>query len=449
MGVRSTVPRTRPASQVIEPKPASSQCREVADEGPDHWSTMAIRAGRRPDPTTGAILTPIVQSTTYVQQAVGLHKGHTYSRASNPTVSTLEEAMGALEDALPAVACSTGMSAISTLLLAVLKAGDHVVAGRAIYGGTVRFANLVLASLGIRTTFVDTTSAASVGEAIGPSTRLVFIETPANPTLALADIAAIAKECRRRRVLLVVDNTFMTPVLLRPLDLGADVCIQSTTKYVEGHNATVGGVLTTRDTALRERFALIRKTLGTIQSPFEAWLTLQGLKTLPLRIRRHSVNALRVARFLESHPAVRRVFYPGLESFAQHDLACRQHAQGHHGGMLSFELEGGVEAGVKLMNRVRLCSLAENLGAAETLITHPVSMTHGDVPERQRREAGITDGLVRLSVGLEDPLDVIADLRGALGRGSRRRRVQARSAGSDTPHDARRGQAASPGRRGG
>lgn len=440
MATRSQTQNARRVSQAIEPKPAPIPVSRTA-EGADRWSTVAVRGGRRPDPTTGAILTPIVQSTTYVQQAVGNHKGHTYSRASNPTVATLEDAMGELEESLPAVACSTGMSAISTLLLATLKAGDHIVAGRALYGGTVRLANLVLAPLGVRTTFVDTTSPGAVGDAIEASTRLVFIETPANPTLALADIAAIAEECRRRSVLLVVDNTFMTPVLLRPLDLGADVCIQSTTKYVEGHNATVGGVLTTRNASLRDRFVLIRKTLGTIQSPFEAWLTLQGLKTLPLRIRRHSENALKVANFLESHPAVARVFYPGLASFAQRDLALRQHAGGLHGGMLSFELEGGVKAGISLMNRVRLCSLAENLGAVETLITHPVSMTHGDVPVPQRLAAGITDGLVRLSVGLEDASDVIADLRGALDGAPRPTRVQARASKPDRSKSSRRGSA--------
>jgi len=442
MGVRAARP-----SQQIEFTPLGTPP-GVVGAGQDRWSTVAVRGGRRPDPSTGAILTPIVQSTTFVQEAVGRHKGHTYSRASTPTVSALEEALGSIEDSLPGVACSTGMSAISTLLLSTLRTGDHVVAGRAVYGGTVRFANIVLAPLGVRTTFVDATRPQAVAEAIGPATRLVFIETPANPTLVLADIAAIAKECRRRGVLLAVDNTFMTPVLLRPLDLGADVCIQSTTKYVEGHNATVGGVLTTRDPALRERLALVRKTLGVIQSPFEAWLTLQGLKTLPLRIRTHSANALQVARFLESHPAVSHVHYPGLESFPQRALATRQHADGHHGGMLSFELKGGVEAGIALMNAVRLCSLAENLGAVETLITHPVTMTHGDVPVAQRREAGITDGLVRLSVGLEDPADVIADLRGALARASRPGRVQRSRKGSDTSKRSRIPSVPSPERRG-
>jgi cystathionine beta-lyase/cystathionine gamma-synthase len=403
-------------------------------EGADPYSTIAIHGGLEPDPVSGAILTPIVQSTTYVQQAVGQHKGHTYSRASNPTVSALERALGAIEGTLPAVAFNTGMSAISTLFFATVKAGDHVVVGDAVYGGTVRFINLLLAQLGVEASFVDTSNAAHVRAAIRPTTKLVLIETPANPTLKLADVGAIAQVCQELGVLLAVDNTFMTPVLLRPLDLGAHIAVYSTTKYIEGHNATVGGSLSSRDAALLERFRLIRKTLGSIQAPFEAWLTLRGLKTLPLRIRQHSRNALKVARFLEQHPAVVRVNYPGLKSFPQHELAQKLHGPfgGFHGGMLSFEVKGGVEAGIKVMNSVKLCSLAENLGAVETLITHPVSMTHGDVPVAQRLAAGITDGLVRLSVGLEEPADIIADLNQALAIATGLRGLEKAGNGSDS-----------------
>jgi len=341
-----------------------------------------------------------------------VHKGYTYSRAANPTVSALEAALGALEDAPPAVCFATGMAAISTLFLAVLKSGDHVVVGDVVYGGTVRLFQQVLANFGVEASFVDTSSPADVVRAIQPNTRLVFIETPANPTLKLADIAAVATITHRAGVKLAVDNTFLTPVAQRPLELGADITLLSTTKYIEGHNSTVGGSIATRDEALLERLRLVRKTLGCIQSPQEAWLTLRGLKTLPLRLGQHSANAQRVAEWLELHPKVARVHYPGLTGFPQFALAQKQQAL--PGGMLAFELKGGAEAGIQLMNTVRLCILAENLGAAETLITHPVSMTHGDVPREIRERTGISDGLVRLSVGLENPADIIADLDTAL-----------------------------------
>jgi cystathionine beta-lyase/cystathionine gamma-synthase len=378
----------------------------------DSHLTSAVRGGLHADPATGALLTPIYQSTTYRQEAVGVHKGHTYSRASNPTVSALEEALGALEDTPPAVCYATGMAAISGIFLALLKSGDHVVLSDVVYGGTVRLFDQVLSHLGIESSFVDTADPAVVKAAIRPSTRMVFIETPANPTLKLTDVEAIAAITRPAGVLLVVDNTFLTPLLLRPLDLGADISMLSTTKYIEGHNATVGGSVASRDEQILDRLRLIRKTLGSIQSPHEAWLTARGIKTLPLRLQQHSRGAQVVAEWLEQHSDISRVYYPGLPSFPQHELAQRQHAL--HGGMLSFELKQGADAGIALMNAVRLCVLAENLGAAETLITHPVSMTHGDVPGEMRERIGITEGLVRLSVGLEDPRDIIADLSQAL-----------------------------------
>lgn len=371
-------------------------------------STLAIHGGQSADPATGAILTPIYQSTTFVQEAVGQHKGFTYSRAANPTVDALERALGAIEDAPPAVCFSSGMAAISTLFLSLLKSGDHVVISDVVYGGTVRLARQILSHLGISASFVDTSNIDAVREAITPQTRLVFIETPANPTLKLSDIEAIASVTRAARVKLAVDNTFLTPLGQKSLELGADISLLSTTKYIEGHNATVGGSVTTRDTELLERLRFVRKTLGTIQSPQEAWLTLRGLKTLPFRLRLHSENALVVAQWLQNHPAVSYVIYPGLKSFPQHELATRQ--QLVSGGLISFEVKGGKDAGIALMNTVKLCSLAENLGAVETLITHPVTMTHADVPVASREAAGITEGLVRLSVGLEDPADIIADL---------------------------------------
>jgi cystathionine beta-lyase/cystathionine gamma-synthase len=378
----------------------------------DLFLTTAVRGGTTPDPATGAVLTPIYQSTTYHQQAVGVHKGFTYSRAANPTVSALEAALGALEDTPPAVCFATGMAAISALFLAVLKSGDHVVVSDVVYGGTVRLFQQILINFGVEASFVDTANPTAVGDAIRSNTKLVFIETPANPTLKLTDIAAIAKVAHAAAIKLAVDNTFLTPVLQRPLDLGADITLLSTTKYIEGHNSTVGGSIATRDGVLLERLRLVRKTLGCIQSPQESWLTLRGLKTLPLRLHQHSTNAQKVAEWLEQHPKVARVHYPGLASFPQHALAQTQQALA--GGMLAFELKGGADAGIQLMNTVRLCLLAENLGAVETLITHPVSMTHGDVPREIRERTGITDGLVRLSVGLENPADIIADLETAL-----------------------------------
>jgi cystathionine beta-lyase/cystathionine gamma-synthase len=376
------------------------------------FATTAVHGGLTPDSATGAVLTPIYQSTTYHQQAVGVHKGFTYSRAANPTVSALEAALGALEDTPPAVCFATGMAAISSLFLAILQSGDHVVVSDVVYGGTVRLFQQILANFRVEASFVDTSDPNAVARAIRPNTQLVFIETPANPTLKLTDITAIVKVAHHAGIKVAVDNTFLTPVLQRPLDWGANITLLSTTKYIEGHNSTVGGSIATRDEVLLERLRLVRKTLGCIQSPQESWLTLRGLKTLPLRLQQHSINAQKVAEWLEQHPKVARVHFPGLASFPQ--LALAQTQQALPGGMLAFELKGGTEAGIQLMNTVRLCLLAENLGAVETLITHPVSMTHADVPRETRERTGISDGLVRLSVGLENPADIISDLETAL-----------------------------------
>jgi len=384
---------------------------ELLDEL-DCLHTEALHAGTEPDPVTGALLTPIYQTTTYTQRAVGDHKGFTYSRASNPTVTALEQRLAALEGAQYATCYGTGMAATLALCLALLRSGDRVIVSQAVYGGTVRLLRQVLAPFGVRADFVDTSDAAALEAALRMPARFLFIETPANPTLRLTDIELAARLAHAAGALLVVDNTLLTPALQRPFELGADLVLHSTTKFIEGHNATVGGALLCRDRELHEQLDFIRKATGVIQSPFPAWLTLQGVKTLPLRMVRHSENALRVARFLESHPRVTRLIYPGLASFPQYELARRQQRAG--GAIIAFEIEGGAEAGVRMLNSVRLCALAENLGAAETLITHPVSMTHGDVPPEQREAAGITDGLVRLSVGLENPGDLIADLRQAL-----------------------------------
>ena len=373
--------------------------------------TRAVRGGASPDPSTGAIVSPIYQSTTFLQEAVGRHKGFTYSRAANPSVDQLERALGELEGSLPTVCFSTGMAATTTLFLALLESGEHVIVSDVVYGGTIRLLQRVLHKFGVAASFVDTSNARAVEAAVTPKTKLVFIETPANPTLKLTDIAQISEIAHAAGALLVVDNTFLTPVLQPVLDQGADISLLSTTKYIEGHNSTVGGSLAARDSSLVEKLRFVRKTLGCIQAPFESWLTVRGLKTLPLRLKAHCDNAQRVAEWLENHPAVSRVIYPGLPSFPQHDLALRQ--QKAHGGLVSFEVKGGVDAGITVMNSVKFCYLAENLGAVETLITHPVTMTHADVPREQREAAGITDGLIRLSVGLEDPQDVIADLEQA------------------------------------
>jgi cystathionine beta-lyase/cystathionine gamma-synthase len=388
--------------------------REDPDANPVNFNfdTLALHAGIVPDPTTGAILPPIYQTTTYRQEAVGRDKGFTYSRSANPTVSALERRLAALEGAEFCTGYGTGLAATTALALALLRAGDRVIVSQAVYGGTVRLFQQMLGKFGVEAEFVDTSDGQALTNALSRPTRFVFIETPANPTLKVTDISLAARLAKNAGALLIVDNTLLTPALQRPFDLGADVVLHSTTKFIEGHNATVGGALITRDAGLQEQFYFARNATGAIQSPFPAWLTLQGIKTLGLRMTRHSENALCVAKFLSAHDRVAKVIYPGLESFPQFELAQRQQRNG--GAMIAFELGGGVEAGIRLMNSVRLCALAENLGAAETLITHPASMTHADVPRAQREAAGITDGLVRLSVGLEDPRDIINDLSRAL-----------------------------------
>ncbi|MBL8962705.1 MAG: aminotransferase class I/II-fold pyridoxal phosphate-dependent enzyme [Phycisphaeraceae bacterium] len=381
-------------------------------------STVALHGRPGSRGACGPLVTPIVQSTTFVQRAVGECDGPTYSRVGNPTVDRLEEVLGSLEEAPPSVCFGTGLAAETALFLALLRAGDHAVVADAIYGGTVRLFRQVLSELGISATFVDGSDAAGLAAALTPRTRLVFVETPANPTLRLTDIRAVAEVSRRAGVRLVVDNTFLTPVIQRPLDLGADVTVYSTTKHIEGHSTALGGAVTSRDTGLLERVRWIRKCTGGIQAPFNAFLTEQGVKTLPLRIRRQSQSAAWIARRLAEHPAVATVHYPGLDEFPQRELADLQHAGGQHGGVISFEVKGGVAAGAATLNAARLCRLVEHVGGVETLLTHPATMTHADVPREQRERVGLTDGLIRLSVGLEDPLDILDDLDQALRRGA-------------------------------
>lgn len=385
--------------------------------GSNDFNTRCIRGGINADPAFGAILPPIYQSTTFRYETVGEDQAFSYSRAENPTVACLEARLGDLEESLPAVSFSTGMAAVSTLLLAVLKSGDHVVCSDVVYGGTYRILKEILENLGVASDFVDASDPQNVVEAFRSETRLLFLESPANPTLKLCDIRALAASAKEHGIPTVVDNTFLTPLLQRPLDLGADYSLYSTTKYIDGHNATVGGAVCTRDAGLREKLADVRKVLGTIQTPHSAWLTLQGLKTLPLRLERQSRSALQVAEALEEIDAISTVRHPDLPSFPQKELRHRQQDGG--GGLVTFELKGGFEAAVKVLGSLKLCTPAENLGAVETLVTHNASMTHAAVPEERRIALGITDGLIRLSVGLEDPREIIADLQQAIALATR------------------------------
>ncbi len=378
------------------------------------FRTKQVHAGVEPDPVTGAILTPIHQSTTFVQESVDdyMAKGYSYSRAGNPTVAAFERRIAALEEGVAATAYGTGMAATSAVMLGLLEAGDHVIVSDVVYGGTHRFATKVMAKFGVEFSFVDTSNPANVASALRDSTALIFTETPANPTLKLTDLAAVSEIARAAGVVHAVDNTFLTPYYQRPLELGADLVVHSTTKYLDGHNATLGGAVVAAGEELHEKMRFIQKSGGFIMSPQVAWLTLQGSKTLSERMDRQSANAMAVAEFLEGHPKVERVAYPGLDSFPQHELAKTQSSG--FGAMAWFEVKGGVEAGKQLMKSVDLWSLAENLGSVESLITHPVTMTHGDMTPAERAAVGITDGLVRLSVGLEDVEDLIADLEQAL-----------------------------------
>jgi len=380
------------------------------------FSTRQIHAGVTPDPLTGSILTPIYQSTTYVQPSVDeyLSKGYSYSRSGNPTVRALELKLTDLEGGVDCAAFGTGMAAVQAVMLAFLSAGDHLVVSDVAYGGTYRFCTQVLKRFGVEITFADTSSLDAVRAAIRGNTRMLFSETPANPTMKLSDVAALSDISREAGAVHCVDNTFLTPYYQRPLELGADLSLHSTTKYMDGHNATVGGAVVARTAGHGDALRFMQKTAGSIMSPQVAWLTLQGCKTLSIRMDRQSANAQAIAEYLEAHPKVAQVCYPGLASFAQHDLA-RSQADGF-GAMLWFEVKGGLAAGKRLMDNIELWSLAENLGSVESLITHPVTMTHADVEPAERQRVGIIDGLVRLSVGLEDVEDLIAALDSALAR---------------------------------
>ncbi len=377
------------------------------------FNTKAVRAGITPDPTTGAIVPPIYQTATYVLEEVGKNKGYDYTRASNPTRAVLEANLAALEGGAHGVAFASGLSAVDAVLR-LLSSGDHVVSTEDVYGGVSRLFNRILSRFQLSFTYVDSSYPERVAQAVRKNTKLLWIETPTNPLLNLTDLEAVVRIGRERGIPVAVDPTFATPCLLRPLEFGVDLVVHSTTKYLSGHNQIIGGIVITNNHDYFEQLKFVQKSVGAVPSPFDCWLTLTGLKTLPLRMERHSSNGMAVARFLEKHPKVAWVKYPGIESHPQHEIAKRQ--MSGYSGMITFELKGGLESGRKLMNSVRLCSLAESLGAVETMITHPATMTHAEVPTEERVKRGLTDGLVRISVGIEDIEDIIADLKQALDK---------------------------------
>ena len=376
------------------------------------FSTVCIHAGQEPDPSTGAIITPIYQTSTYVQEALGKHKGYEYARTQNPTRSALEANLAAIENGRAAFAFASGMAATGAVMT-LLKAGDHVVVTDNTYGGTYRLFERVLRKYQFDFTYVDTSDLQAIESAIRPETRMLFLETPTNPVLRLTDLAAACQIAHARDVMVVVDNTFASPAIQRPIDFGADLVVHSTTKFLNGHSDSVGGiVVAVRDDHI-EWLKFIQNAEGAILGPMDAWLVLRGTKTLALRMERHNANTQVLAEYLAAHPKVTRVYYPGLPTHPQHDLARRQ--MRGFGGLIAFEL-GTLERARTLLNSVRLMSLAESLGGVETLISHPASMTHASVPPERRLQIGLTEDMVRISVGIEDVDDLKEDLEQALAR---------------------------------
>jgi cystathionine beta-lyase/cystathionine gamma-synthase len=373
------------------------------------FSTDCIHAGQEPEPVTGAVTIPIYQTSTYVQPELGRHKGYEYARTKNPTRSAAEANIAALERGKYGHCFASGMSATDTVFR-LLKSGDHVVAGENMYGGSYRLFNRVLEKYGIQFTYVDTSSVDAVRGAIQSNTKIVFLETPTNPMMTITDLAACAEVAHAGGALVVVDNTFCSPYLQRPIELGADIVVHSTTKFLNGHSDSVGGVVVSNRDDVAEQIGFLQNAVGAILSPFDSWLVLRGIKTLAVRMKRHEENGMAMANYLANQQKVKKVFYPGLPDHPQHELAKRQ--MHGFGSMISFEL-GSYDNAKKFLDRVRLCALAESLGGVETLISHPVSMTHGSVPEEMRKRLGITPGLVRISVGIEDIEDLVADLENA------------------------------------
>lgn len=377
---------------------------------PPGFSTRAIHDGQEPDPSTGAVGVPIYPTSTYLQDELGKNRGYEYARVSNPTRDRLEKNLASLEGGVASRVFASGMAAINALC-AMYKSGDHVVCGNDLYGGVPRLFNQVLSGYGFQFSYVDTTDPRNVERAIRKNTRMVYVETPTNPLMSISDIAAIAEICRRKKVELVVDNTFMSPYFQQPIALGADMVVHSTTKFLNGHSDGLGGVVVCTRQEQAEQLGFVQKAAGAILSPFECWLVLRGTKTLAVRMLQHDCNGRKVADYLSGHKKVKKVFYPGLKDHPQHDLACRQMTG--FGSMITFET-GSLANAARLLKRVRVCTLAESLGGVETLISHPATMTHAALGAKGRKAIGLTDGMVRISVGIEDVDDILADLDQAL-----------------------------------
>lgn len=374
------------------------------------FSTDAIHVGQEPDPTTGSIVAPIYQTSTYVQQALGENKGFDYARTNHPNRKAIERCIAKLEGGSAAYVFTSGMAAIDSVFR-LLRPGDHTILSQAVYGGVYRLTTQFLVQMGMEFSFVDTSCLEKVSQAIRPSTKMIYVETPTNPTMIVTDIAAVARLSRKHNFKLVVDNTFLSPYLQQPISLGADIVVHSMTKYLNGHSDCLGGAVILTQSEDAERIYFLQRSAGAGLAPMDCFLVSRGIKTLAVRMERHNANGMAIATYLEAHPKVKRVIYPGLSSHPQHAIAKKQ--QRGFGAMLSFDL-GSLDAARKLLEHVKLCSLAESLGGVETLISHPALMTHASVPREIRQQIGITDGLVRLSVGIEDVEDLIADLAQAL-----------------------------------
>ena len=375
------------------------------------FDTKVLHAAIKPEPLTGSILPPLHQTATYVLEEVGKDKGFDYTRSANPTRQMMEDHLAKLDSGKYGIAFSSGMSAVDSCLK-LLKSGDHVICSDDVYGGVSRLFNQVLVNYDLEFTYVDTSFPEKIEEAIRENTKMIWAETPTNPLLKVSDLNELKKIAKNHNLLFGIDTTFSTPAFLRPLEFGADLVMHSTTKYLSGHNQLIGGIVITNREDLAEKLKFMQKTIGAVPSPFDCWLTLIGVKTLDLRMKKHAENAQGVAEFLENHPKIASVTYPGLESHPMHHVAKEQ--MSGFSGMISFELTGGIPAGKTLMNSVELAQLAESLGSVETMITHPATMTHAEVPKDERLARGLTDGLVRISIGIENMDDIIKDLNSAL-----------------------------------
>src|SRR5215831_12853445 len=374
------------------------------------FRTDAIHAGQEPDPTTGAVTIPIYQTSTYVQESIGKHKGFEYARTQNPTRMALERNVAVLERGVAAYAFASGMAATTAITQLLLKQGDHAICSDNVYGGTFRLFDKIVRHYGIEFTYVNTSNLSQVENAMKPTTKMVFIETPTNPLMSITDIRAVCDIAHRQNCRVVVDNTFMSPYFQRPIELGADIVVHSTTKYLNGHSDSVGGVVVLKHKEDAERLQFIQNAAGAILSPFDSWLVLRGIKTLPVRMAAHNANGMAIAKYLAGRKDIDKIYYPGLPNHPGHELAKKQMTG--FGGMIAFDL-GSLDRARTFLGRVRLCSLGESLGGVETLISHPATMTHASVPAEDRARMGITDGLVRISVGIEDVEDLITDLETA------------------------------------